>query len=145
MIIPDVRSAWRRRWLESIQEIADFDIQKQTWLNPDNSNPHFSYVEYVASYFDDLVLASADSYPERVREGLLNQEETLVVADFHARFDVYVESGRWDPQAVLNVPAWLAVVAAARLAQARLLALLDDDSEKAALTARSPHAIFAAS
>ncbi len=98
-------------------------------------------MEYVASYFDDLALTSGGSYSERVQEGLLSEQ----VADFHTRFDAYVACGRWDPEGILADPKWLEVVDAARSAQARLLALLDDDAEKVALTKRSPHAISAAS
>lgn len=144
-MIEEVRPAWRRGWLQSLQEIADLDIQKRAWLNPDNANPHYSYVEYVASYFDDLGLASCDGYSDAISEGLLSPAEASAVADFHARFDAYVGGGRWDPEGILADPKWLEVVDAARSAQARLLALIDDDPEKVALTQRSPHAISAAS
>lgn len=141
----DVRPAWRQAWLGSLQEIADLDIQKRTWLNPDNANPHYSYVEYVASYFDDLGLASGDGYSGRIGEGVLSTAEASAVADFHTRFDAYVEGGCWDPESVLADPQWLEVVEAARSAQTRLLLLLDDEEEKIMLTGRSPHAVSAAS
>lgn len=142
---PDIRRAWRQGWLASLQEIADLDIQKRTWLNPDNANPHYSYVEYVASYLDDLGLTSGNGYSAAVGEGLLSTAEASAVADFHTRFDAYVEGGCWDPKAVLADPKWLEVVETARSAQARLLLLLDTEEEKVMLTCRSPHAVSAAS
>ena len=144
-MIPDVRSAWRQNWLGSLQELADFDIQKRAWLNPTNANPHYSYVEYVASYFDDLQLAARDGYASAVEEGLLTPAEASAVADFHARFDAYVDLGHSDPKVILADPQWLGVVEAARSAQAGLLVLLEDGAEKALLTPRSSHAISAAS
>lgn len=141
----DVRPAWRQVWLQSLQEIADLDIQRRTWLNPDNANPHYSYVEYVASYFDDLGLASADGYSAPIGEGLLSAAEAASVADFHTRFDAYVQDGCWDPETILADPKWLEVVEAARSAQARLLLLLGSEEEKVMLTGRSPHAVSAAS
>lgn len=144
-MIPDVRSAWRQNWLGSLQELADFNLQKRAWLNPNNTNPHYSYVEYVACYFDDLRLASRDSYSGVVDEGLLTPAEASAAAEFHARFDAYVDLRHSDPEVILADPKWLEVVEAARAAQARLLVLLDDDAEKAILTRRSPYAISAAS
>lgn len=50
------RANWRSNWLSSIQELADLEMQRATWLNPHNGNPHYSFVEYIEVYFDDLAV-----------------------------------------------------------------------------------------
>ena len=41
------RRFWRANWLGSIQEFADGDTQRRMWLDLSNTNPHFSFVEYL--------------------------------------------------------------------------------------------------
>jgi hypothetical protein len=39
-------------WFASVAEIADIDLQHRKWLDPTNTNPHWSYIEFVCSYPD---------------------------------------------------------------------------------------------
>jgi hypothetical protein len=128
----NLRGTWRAEWLRSIQELADLDMQRATWVNPANPNPHDSFVEYVECYFDDLGLTEQDGgYSARIAEGLLSPAEAAAVSEFHALFDHYEPpNGDSDAQAVLDDPAWQRVVDAAKDAQHRLTRIIDDPDER---------------
>jgi len=138
----DLRRNWRASWLGSIQEFADEETQRRSWLNPNNSNPHFSFVEYLCCYFDDLALS--EGYETALADGLVSAEEVAAVAEFHTIADTYNSpKGDYDQEAILADPKWAEVVAAAKHAQAGLLALIDDPKECSDLTEPGPYAVAA--
>ena len=42
-----LREQWRPRWLGSIEEFADIETQRSKWLDPNNANALFSFIEYM--------------------------------------------------------------------------------------------------
>jgi hypothetical protein len=124
---------WRTNWLSSIQEIADEETQRRLWLDKTNTNPHWSYVEYLCCYFDDLRLS--DGYGWAVEEAFVSDEEVTAVADFHRVANAYSSpTSDYDHQAILSDPKWAEVVAAAKQAQGELLGLIDDPHERRLLS-----------
>lgn len=137
---PEVRLGWRKNWLRSIQEFADGETQRRSWLNPMNRNPHFSFGEYFCSYFDDLNLSNG-GYKWAIDEGLVSAEEVAAVAHFHESADTYDSpTDDYDHEAILADPKWAEVVSAAKEAQANLLPLLAEPAERRALMRRSRYA-----
>jgi hypothetical protein len=122
---------WRLRWLTAIQAFADTHTQRTRWLDPLEENPHFSFIECMCVYFDDVLWGEDDPYSRQVDAGILNDIEAAAVADFHALADQYKSptGDDWDAHAILNDPAWQQVVAAAQQAQCRLLAVLTNSAE----------------
>lgn len=133
---PEQRHYWRLRWLSSLQEFTDTAVQTTRWADPEETNPHYSFVECMCCYFDDADLAEQDSYQRRIAGGYLTSSEADAVAEFHLLADQYHSPGRddYDVNAILSDPAWLGVVKAAQRAQACLLLLLSNPFEVAALT-----------
>lgn len=130
------RHYWRLLWLSSLQAFADTAIQESGWTDAAERNPHFSLVECMCCYFDDAGLASDDCYRRRIARGYLTREEADAVAAFHLVAAGYRSPGGddYDAEAILQDPAWRNVVKSAQHAQARLLSILDDPQEVAALT-----------
>lgn len=130
------RQYWRLHWLSSLQEFTDISVQTTRWVNPEETNPHYSFVECMCCYFDDADLAEQESYERRIAGGYLTPEEASAVAEFHLLADQYHSPGGddYDTAAILSDPAWRKVVEAAQRAQARLLLLLTDAIEVSALT-----------
>ena len=129
----ELRTLWRRRWLSSIQEFADLATQRRRWLDPGEPSPHYSFVEYICCYFDDLHLTSDDGgYGSAVADGYVTGREAATVAEFHALADAYEppKGEEFEGERVLEDPNWLRVVEAARIAQAALLPLLTDAEER---------------
>ena len=129
------RRHWRLLWLSSIQAFSDSETQRTRWLDPTEKNPYYSLVECMCGYFDDAYLSETDAYAKRVAVGNLTEEEVAAVAEFHALAERYESptGDNWNSEAVLEDPRWQAVVNAAQNAQAQLLPLLTDPSEKEAL------------
>lgn len=142
----EVRANWRANWLSSIQELADLEMQRATWLNPHNDNPHYSFVEYVEVYFDDLLFGDASGgYAAAIAEGLLSEEEAAAASTLHALLDRYkAPTDDYDHRAILEDPAWHRVVGAARETQASLSTIIVQPEERASLLLPTVHAIAAA-
>lgn len=140
------RAAWRAHWLSSIQELADLEMQRATWLNPHNENRHYTFVEYVESYFTDLALGKdSGGYPARIAENLLSEEEAAAVCRLHVLFDSYIPPTDWyDHRTILEDPKWLDVVDAAQSAQACLATIISERIEQENLLRPSIHAVAAA-
>lgn len=85
-------------------------------------------------YFDDLALSDG-GYSWALAEGYVSKEEHDAVAQFHEIADTYDAPANddYDHVAILNDPAWEAVVHAAQVAQKQLAHLLVDPKEKAIL------------
>jgi len=49
----ELRRLWWRNWLCALLSLADIDLQRERWLNKEIANPHWSYLEFMCSYFDD--------------------------------------------------------------------------------------------
>jgi hypothetical protein len=124
------RRNWRTNWLSSIQEFADEETQRRLWLDTANTNPHFSFVEYLCCYFDDLRLSDS-GYQWAIKQRFVSEQEAVAVAAFHKIADAYNSpTDDYDHQAILADPKWKDVVAAAKQAQAELLRLLRDTHER---------------
>ncbi len=145
----EFRPNWRRNWLGSIQEFADLDTQRRLWLDPELSNPHYTFVEYICCYFGlgvfDDPAALGDAYSVAREDGLVTAEEAAAVEPFHAILDLYEAPGKddYDHQAILADPKWGEVVAAAKSAQSALLPLIHDPEERRELMEVSIYAVQA--
>ncbi|MDT0510068.1 hypothetical protein [Novosphingobium sp. MMS21-SN21R] len=127
------RRNWRANWLSSIQEFADDETQRRSWLDHKNTNLHFSFVEYFSCYFDDLGLSDGD-YDWALNRGMVSADEVEAVAAFHQAADTYDSpSDEYNHKAILADPKWAEVVAAAKRAQSALSRLIDDPKERCLL------------
>jgi hypothetical protein len=104
-------------------------LQRRTWLDLTNTNPHWSYVEFTCSYPDENQLASAragDWLPEREFELLHSLGDTI---------DSYSAPGgdNYNHEAILSDPAWHTLVEAAERTRQQLLAVIVDIDERRSL------------
>jgi len=102
----ELRASWRARWLAAIREIADLREQRATWLNPEAENPHYTFIECMCCYFDELRLNRDESYWARVEEGLLTIDEVAAVKPLHSMLSAYSAptGDDCDHQAILSDP-----------------------------------------
>lgn len=123
----------RHQWLAHLRDIGDMSLQRHTWLNSANSNPHWSFVEFVCSYPEGGQLEAGH------KEGWLQADEVRILRDFGAVLDAYHAplADDYDHKAILADPAWHAVAKAAQAACAELLAVVEDTNGRAALLERN--------
>lgn len=125
----ELRRNWRPQWLSLIQQFADIETQREKWLDLTNTNPHWSFIEYMCCYFNDIGLNNG--YGEWVSRGLATEEEVAAVQRFHTLADSYKSprGDNYDHKAVLEDPRWLNVVCAAKAAQQRLAQIITEPAE----------------
>ena len=129
---PEEWANLRRWWFGSVYEISDIEYQRQTWLAPPTESPHWSYVEFRCSYpAADQLLFARD-------HGRLRAEEFELLAALHNALISKAPRGNdYDNRAVLEDPAWHAVIAVADRIRQQLLTLTVDPIERSYLMGQS--------
>lgn len=126
----DIRiSNWRKRWLRSINELTSIELQRNSWLNTSRKGPHYSYVEFVCSYFDDLNLD--DNYSHQVKNNWISSEEVAVIIGWHQLLHSYRSpQGDYCVKEILEDKVWQDIVEIGRLAKMKLAELLNQEQQK---------------
>lgn len=125
----DFRRNWRASWLCCLLSLADIDLQRERWLDKEITHPHWSYIEFMAEYFDDCLVG--EGYTAFRDKGFLSNAEFDCIRDFHEALDQYRHSANaHDPEAILADPRWQEVTAIGGNSLQFLRALITDPSEQ---------------
>ncbi len=135
---PETKRRLRCHWFSSVQELADLDLRRTTWLDRQNSNPHWSYVEFCCSY------PMEDQLVDAHEQGWLTDEEVRLLSTLNEAISAHSSptGNNYDHEAILQDPAWLAVVELAQRTQQRLLEIVKNDDERSALSDRPDLAVL---
>ena len=106
----ELKKTWRKKWLMSINELTDINLQQISWTNISLENPHWTYIEFISSYFDDLVLS--ENYVDEIKQGYVSNVEYETIKDWHKKLLDYQSPRRenFDNYMILNDPKWLEIV-----------------------------------
>lgn len=118
------REMWRQRWLDSINELTSLDLQNKTWLDKENTNPHWSFVEFRCCYFDDL-LCDYD-YKYYIETDWITKEEYEIIKEWHNELDNYKAPNDYDHTTILNDKKWLNILNMGVEAKYKLLKILPE-------------------
>lgn len=101
---------WRARWLNCINDLTCLPLQQASWLDRTTSNPHWSFVEFMCKYFDDLILEEGYSYA--IEEGWVSKEEVACIQHWHDLLDQYQapNQNNHDRAAILADKQWQLIV-----------------------------------
>jgi hypothetical protein len=104
----------RLLWLDSIAEVGNLELQRVAWLNSQNRNPHWSFIELVESYLEQFELR--DGYGCAVASGIVSVKEAALASEFHDLLVAYEppKGDEYDHAAILGDPQWHAMCAAAQ-------------------------------
>ena len=104
------KDKWRKKWLGCINELTSLGLQEKSWLDRTNTNPHWSFVEFMCSYFDDLAID--DNYKDSLKNGWVTEQEFEIIRDWHEALDKYEtpKNDDYDNDAVLNDLKWLGIL-----------------------------------
>jgi hypothetical protein len=130
----ELRRTWRLNWLGSIHDISSFELQTATWLDRNLTNPYWSYIEFVESYFDRF--GETFEYKLALKCGLVTPEEVAIVKDLHGALRAHEapNGDQYDHVAILADPSWHRVVGLAEQARRALLRVIEDPDERVALS-----------
>ena len=81
------KELWRNRWLSCINELTSLKLQRESWLDKENSNPHWSFVEFMCSYFDDLGIDN--NYEYLLNKNWISKNEFETIKNWHELLDKY--------------------------------------------------------
>ena len=125
----DVSDQLRTWWFSRVAELANIDLQRRMWLDEKNTNPHWSYVEFVESYPD------RDQLVQALNAGWLMPTEFKILSDLGEILTAHKAPGRddYDHEAILGDPGWQSVVQAAERAKQQLLSITTDSKERGML------------
>lgn len=116
----------RRWWFCRVGELSDIGLQRRTWLDATNRNPHWSYIEFIESY------PGHDQLLHALKQGWLTTAEFEVLSELGRILDSHAAPGGngYDNVAVLDDPAWHSLVEAAQRARQQLLSMTTDQHER---------------
>jgi len=117
-------------WFGSVQELSDLDLQRRTWLDKSNTNPHWSYVEFCCCY------PSGDQLDSALIKGWLSRSEFEILNKLGRAIDEYSapDADDYNHASILEDPAWRMVVESAEVARQQLLTSVTNADEQRALS-----------
>jgi len=107
----ELRELWRVRWKASIEELTSLEHQRETWLDSAKPSVHYSFVEFMCCYFDDLLCGL--NYSQLVENGYVSEQEKNILLKWHTALDGYnsPKNNDYDDAAILNDNEWSRIVA----------------------------------
>lgn len=128
-----MKEIWRKRWLESINELTSINLQRKSWLDRTNMNPHWSFVEFMCSYFDDTLVYD---YKYLVEINWVTKEEYEIIKEWHNALDKYdaPKNNDFDHKAILNDIKWIDIVQAGANAKSKLAEKLNSVEKEYLIT-----------
>jgi len=124
------KNLWRARWLGCINELTSLDLQKKSWLDKTHSNPHWSFVEFMCNYFDDLAID--ENYKYQLDKGWVTKKEYEIIEGWHIALDKYnsPKNDDYDNEAILNDPKWIEVLQSGRTIRNELTITLNETEKQ---------------
>jgi len=124
------KETWRQDWLKSINELTSIDIQRNSWLDKNNTNPHWSFIEFIVCYFDDIL--EGKDYQHFILKGWITQKELESIKDWHKSLEGYESPNHndYDHESILNDINWIQVVKQGVEAKRNLIQLINNEERK---------------
>lgn len=120
------KELWRNRWLSCINELTSFELQKESCLDETNSNPHWSFVEFMCSYFDDLGIDN--NYEYQFKKEWISKKEFETIRKWHELLDKYnsPKNDDYNHKSIIDDKEWQLII---QEGQKTVSVLLKDLSE----------------
>lgn len=135
------REIWRERWLDCINELTSIELQKSSWLDRHQRNPHWSFIEFMCTYFDDLLCDFPYSHYIEIK--WVSAQEYEILKSWHTALDIYKspDNDDHDREGILNDAKWITIVKMGTEAKNKLAELLPIN-EKEILEAYIDYRLF---
>ena len=107
--------------------MTSIDLQNQSWLDYNNINPHWSFIEFINTYFNDL-LCNFD-YKYFIDKNYVSLQEYEIIEEWHTALAEYnaPKNEDFDHKEILNDPMWLKLVEKGKMSKEKLKLLLNNE------------------
>ena len=124
------KELWRNRWLSCLNELTSIELQQKSWMNKSNTNPHWSFVEFMCSYFDDLGIEN--QYEYQLKENWVTQNEFEIIQKWHDSLDKYDSPTNDDYEVVeiLKDKKWQMIIVEGKKATTELSKFLNNTEKQ---------------
>jgi hypothetical protein len=129
-VTSDDKNLWRERWLSSVNQLTSLNLQKKSWLDTAQTNPHWSFVEFMSCYFDDIGIDENYKYP--IEREWLSKKEFEIIISWHEELDKYnsPKNDPYDHLAILEDPKWFEILQTGLTMKSRLASILNETEKK---------------
>ena len=107
----ELQNLWRVRWKSSIEELTSIEHQRKTWLDAAKPSVHYTFVEFMCCYFDDLLCGI--SYSQLIENLYVSGQENDAVIEWHTALDSYNSplNNDYNDAEILIDPEWIRIAA----------------------------------
>ena len=76
----------------------------------ENTNPHWSFIEFISCYFDDLVIS--ENYEDEIKTGVVTKEEYETVKEWHNLIAEYKapNNDNYNHEKILEDKIWVEIL-----------------------------------
>lgn len=101
---------WRIEWLKSLNELSSTKLQQTSWLNEKETNPHYSFIEFINQYFNDLFIDN--NYEYQIEKKWISKKEFSIINCWHINLSNYnsPQNKDYDHLSILNDKNWIKLV-----------------------------------
>jgi len=132
------KNKWRELWLDSINELTTFELQRKTWLGElkISESPHWSFTEFISCYFDDLLY---EDYPFFIDKNWITKYEYNILKEWHIELEQYQTPKKYTgkDKVVLNDKNWLRIIESGLKAKQQLAEIIPKHEKKHLLGMKS--------
>jgi hypothetical protein len=124
------KELWRNRWLSCINELTSLELQRKSWLDKSNTNPHWTFVEFMCSYIDDLGIDN--NYKYQLNEGWILKSEYEIIKSWNELLNKYNSptNDDYDVEAILADKDWQLIVKEGQKAKNELSKILNEEENQ---------------
>ena len=123
------KEMWREKWLDSINELTDLNLQEKSWLNENLKSPHWSFTEFMCCYFDDLHLDL--NYEDYIKADWITENEYEIIKYWHTKLNQYLSpnENEWVDNLILKDEKWLEILKIGEIAKQNLSKILNENEK----------------
>jgi len=117
---------WRQRWLESINKLTSYALQKNSWITIPSGNYHWSFIDFVNCYFKDVLFGF--DYQFYIDAAYITQKEYDIIIVWHTELKNYISpnGNDFDNLAIFADKKWLSIMFKGIYAKQKLESAISD-------------------
>ncbi|HZK98098.1 MAG TPA: hypothetical protein VFC67_28100 [Prolixibacteraceae bacterium] len=123
---PMTKEIWRQSWLESINKLTSYALQKNCWKTFPSGSYQWSFVDFVNYYFKDVLFGF--DYQFYAGAKYITQKEYEIIIDWHTELNNYIppNGNDFDNLAIFSDRKWLSILFKGMFAKQTLISAIPE-------------------